>query len=124
MPDPTRLPVIPMFTPSTGSGGTPASGLELLAASASGQPPVGGTTPTLGDSAGTPSSLHGAGPFNPAGTLHPKVVKRVLNLEFVEMSELQADIWPEETTGSESSNPSRNWREAADYECPYMAGVL
>ena len=32
-------------------------------------------------------------PYNPAATLPPNVVKRILALEFVEMSELRGDIW-------------------------------
>jgi hypothetical protein len=52
-------------------------------------------------------SLAGPGPFNPASALPPKVVKKVLALEFVEMTELRADIWAEEPPPSEHGQPSR-----------------
>ena len=47
---------------------------------------------------GTPrsESLSMAGLYNPAAASPPKVLKKVLELEFVEMSELKADIWSEE----------------------------
>ena len=52
------------------------------AASAVGSPP--GTT-TM------PAAITQPGSFNPAATLPPKVVKRILNLEFVEMAEVSID---------------------------------
>ena len=40
--------------------------------------------------------LQAPGPYNPAAALPPKVVKKILAMELVEMSELRADVWPEE----------------------------
>ena len=53
------------------------------------------------------AQLHAPGPFNPAAALPPKVVKKILSLEFVEMSEFQADIWPEDPTPAEAPSTSR-----------------
>ena len=39
------------------------------------------------------------GPFNPAASLSPKVVKRILELEFVEMSEMMVDDNTPQTPG-------------------------
>ena len=52
------------------------------------------------------SSLRCPGPYNPAAALPPKVVKRVLALEFVEMSELRADIWPDEPPATDGGHPT------------------
>ena len=41
--------------------------------------------------------LHAPGPYNPAAILAPKAVKKILALEFVEMSELRGDVWPDDT---------------------------
>ena len=47
-------------------------------------------------------------PRNPAAALPPKVVKKViLVLEFVEMSELRADVLPEDPTPSDAHSTSR-----------------
>ena len=53
------------------------------------------------------AQLHAPGPFNPAAALSPKVVKKILALEFVEMSELRADVWPEDPTPAEAPSTSR-----------------
>ena len=89
-PDPASLPPLPMFTPT---GGPPpgTSGLDLLAAAAVQDP-----------KSGSPSTdplrrLHAPGPYNPAAILAPKAVKKTLTLEFVEMSELRGDVWPDDT---------------------------
>lgn len=103
MPDPAQLPAIPTFAPNTGS--TP--GLDALAAAAFGQPSTKGPQPAL---QGTPAplpSLHTMGPYNPAATLPPRVVQKLLSLEFVEMAELRADIWPEDPPPAETANPQR-----------------
>ena len=42
------------------------------------------------------TSLHQPRPYNPAAALTPKLVKCILALEFGDMSELRADVWPEE----------------------------
>ena len=94
LPDPANLPPIQTFTPSIG----PPSGLDLLAAAATGDPPP----PT--ESTNLPATLHDTGPYNPAASLPPKVVKRVLALDFVEMSELRGDICSDDTTTSDTSS--------------------
>ena len=59
--------------------------------------------------------LHAPGPYNPAAVLPPKVVKNVLALEFVKISELQADVWPEDPTPADAdrlptaSQPHASW---------------
>ena len=52
-------------------------------------------------------SLSSLGPYNPAASLPPKTVKKILNLEFVEMSELRADMWVEEPLVAEGGHPPR-----------------
>ena len=47
--------------------------------------------------------LSAPGLFNPAASLPPKVVKKVLGLEFVEMSELKADVWIDEPSTAEAN---------------------
>lgn len=44
------------------------------------------------------SSLITRGPFNPAAMLPPKLVKRILELEFVEMAELTVDAWEDSSS--------------------------
>ena len=77
-------------------------GLDGLAATAGKQ-----TQPLMSQSQIGPPPLSGSGPYNPAAALPPKVVKKVLDLEFVEMSELRADIWAEDQVGAESGVPAR-----------------
>ena len=56
---------------------------------------------------GQSKALHDAGPYKPAPALPPKVVKRILSLEFVEMSELRADIWPDDPSTAEMPHGPR-----------------
>lgn len=74
-PDPARLPPIPTFHPTGGH----SSGLEQCRATTEGA-----------DRAARSSRVpaYGQPLYNPAAALPPKMVKRVLVLEFVEMSEL------------------------------------
>ena len=51
-------------------------------------------------------ALSRPGPYNPAAALSPKLVKRILDLEFVEMAELTTDTW-EEPSPSDSSSAIR-----------------
>ena len=51
--------------------------------------------------------LHAPGPFNPSANAPPKVVKKLLALEFVEMGELRVDIWPEEPVSSDTGGAHR-----------------
>lgn len=109
IPDPTRLPAIPTFTLGTGS----TTGSDILAALTNGQPPLSDSQPAGGDTAppSSPHSLHTMGPYNPAATIPPKVVKKILSLEFVEMAELRADIWPEDSATTDSANTPRRPRK-------------
>ena len=68
------LPSMPTFMPNPAA----AQGLELLAAASSKDP----------SSAIPTHSLARSGPFNPAASLPAKLVRRILDLEFVEMSEI------------------------------------
>ena len=101
MPDPAHLPSLPSFTPSEGSTATP---LDLLADAA-----LGSATPdfTTRADGGLGKSLHTTGPYNPAATLPPKIVRKIIALEFVEMAELRADIWPDESVTPETTHPPR-----------------
>ena len=97
MPSLDALPPLPMFT-----GAQPGpSGLDLLASAATAkhhqQPPV----------ASGIARLTGPGPYNPAASLPPKIVKKILDLEFVEMAELKADIWVEEPSTGDSGHARR-----------------
>ena len=89
-PDPANLPPLLTFTPTGGPLLSP--GLDALGADGSEQQPKG--IPNS-DPQG---SLHSSGPYNPASSLPPKTVKKILSLEFVEMSELRGDIWPDDST--------------------------
>ena len=78
------LASMPTFTP------TPAAheGLGLLAAAATASPLKALAPVAI-------SSLSGPGPYNPSASLPAKLVKRILELEFVEMSEISvADADP------------------------------
>ena len=101
MPDPAQLPQLPVFS----STPTLPSGLDLLATAASSA--QSGTGPSQAYQSGAPASLHTTGPYNPAASLPPKIVKKVLDLEFVEMAELKADIWVDEPLSLDASHPAR-----------------
>ena len=62
------------------------SGLDLLAIAAA-STSTGSAIP-LSVQVGVAAALSSPGPYNPVATLPPKVVKKVLDLEFVEMSGL------------------------------------
>ena len=100
MPDPTRLPVLPVFSSST--GGVDSAAAAAAAAAKALQPP--GLQPATATS--TPA-LASAGPYNPAAVLPPKVVKKILDLEFVEMAELKADIWVDDTPACDGGQAAR-----------------
>lgn len=86
---------MPVFAPAT-----PQSGLDVLAAAATAT--ASRPNASLIDTTRPPAGA-GPGPYNPAASLPPKVVKRILNLEFVEISDLRADIWVEEPPPVESA---------------------
>ena len=102
LPDPARLPALLVF--SMASGGT--TGLDILAAAAS--------TTQAGSSTTQPPSrptLSIPGPDNPTASLPLKVVKNILDLKFLEMAELKADIWVEEPPASDAGHAA--WRQAS-----------
>ena len=98
VPDPSRLSGVPTFTPS---GGAP-SGLEVLAAAAM----ADHTMPSSAAEDGL-RALHRPGPYNPSAAVPPKVAKKLLALDFVEMSELRADFWPDDPSASDASTGPR-----------------
>ena len=106
MPDPARLPSLPTFQPSSRDA---ASGLDVLATAALSQSGAPGVQPTprIQPLQSGLEPLHSPGPYNAAAALPQKVVKRILSLEFVEMSELRADVWPEDPSPSETPNAPR-----------------
>lgn len=86
-PDPAQLPPMPAFGSAHASShpGVP----ELLAAMATSPHTTSGdaTTPNS-----MPVALTKPGPYNSAAALPPKIFKKILELEFVEMAELKRDI--------------------------------
>ena len=108
LPTPSELPsTIPHFTPSGGSG----TGLDVLASAALSANPGNDLAPPTSTGLATPKDKlagpHTPGPYNPAASLPPKVVKKILALEFVEMAELRADVWPEDTSPADSPTAPR-----------------
>ena len=93
-PIPAVLPTLPSFTPATEA----ANGLDLLVAAASVSTNNAPTAPPQGTTL-VPTAVTQPGPFNPAATLPPKVVKRILDLEFIEMSEVSIDDDTSQTPG-------------------------
>ena len=81
---PLTLPTLPIFT----SAGT-AVAQDLLAAAAGNT--CAPLTTVTGLGSGANSLLSRKGPFNPAASLPPKIVKRILELDFLEMSEITMD---------------------------------
>ena len=86
MPNFSDVPALPLFPSTPG----PSSGLELLAAAAahsdSNSEVAHSHFPTL-----PPTSK-----FDPATALPSKLVRRILDLEFIEMAELLPDAWIED----------------------------
>ena len=93
-------------------------GLDLLAAAAS-SPQVTNVSPPVGQPA--TSALTGTGPYNPAASLPPKVVRRILNLEFVEMSELTGDIWVDDSPATDQGHPTRRSYVKPPITCGWSA---
>ena len=103
LPPPGSLPEIPLFTASSDH----QSGLDLLAAAAATHtdtvttawvPPAGQLVTPL------PSG------YDPVAALPPKLVKRILNLEFVEMADLLPEAWPEESAAADAGHQHRRAR--------------
>ena len=91
---------VPTFTPSL-AGSTP---LDLLASVAADTlPTTGAVGNTAGHSTATGTaaapSLLTPGPYNPAASIPARVVRKILDLEFVDMSEVSAYEEPIQTPG-------------------------
>ena len=98
---------MPTFSPSRGSG------LNLLAAAAAAARPGTvriGKAPSAGSVLPHLTSLSCRGPYNPAAVLPNKVAKRILGLEFVEMSDISLDDLPPHTPGQPPSQLTRQSR--------------
>ena len=87
----TVLSSMPTFTPSAAS----AQGLDLLAAAAAASSLSNHSTARVS----TLPSVSSFSPFNPAASLPAKLVKRILDLEFVEMSDIMTDVELPQTPG-------------------------
>ena len=92
--DVSRPPVLLAMPTFASSNPRLSTGLDMLAAAAaaSEQP----NTQPAGDGQGSSSNaleaFNQAGPFNPVASLPTKLVKQILNLEFVDMSEVTVDV--------------------------------
>ena len=87
----TVLSSMPTFTPSAAS----AQGLDLLAAATAASSLSNHSTARVS----TLPSVSSFAPFNPAASLPAKLVKRILDLEFVEMSDITTDVELPQTPG-------------------------
>ena len=116
LPEPATLQSVPLFYPAP----TLATGLDVLAAAAAKQ-----VQPITAHGRAGVSALTGLGPYNPAAILPPKVVKKILNLEFVEMADVRADIWVEDQAGAESGGTTPpHARQATSHRHSSVAGML
>ena len=88
--DVSRPPVL--LAMPTFASSNPRLSTGLAAAAAASEQP---NTQPAGDGRGSSSNaleaFNQAGPFNPVASLPTKLVKRILNLEFVDMSEVTVD---------------------------------
>lgn len=82
------VPLLPTFTPAC----PPQPGLDLLAAATSAIPDAPHATSIK-------VGITQPGPYNPAASLPSKVVKKILDLEFVEMTEITLDELPSNSAG-------------------------
>ncbi len=85
-PTGAALAATPTFTP----GPTAATGLDLLAAAVAATTTPGGQAPLTLAIPG-PHPLAQRGPYNPAAVIPAKVARKILELEFMEMSEVTLD---------------------------------
>ena len=86
---------MPTFTPSHEGN----SGLDVLAAAALSTTQTGKTPPPPKIHPDT-ATVTSPGPHNPAAYLPTKIVKKILDLDFVEMSEITTDELPSHTPGN------------------------
>lgn len=95
MPSSERMNSIPTFSSVN-------SPLNLLATAAAMAEEGTGTATQIEDTHMTSRlSLNHTNQYNPAAALPPKLVKCILDLEFVEMAELSMDVWDKATAPSE-----------------------
>ena len=93
VPDPAQLPLLPVFESAPAN----FSGLNLLAVAAA-STSIGSGAPLSGQAGAVAmTALLSPGPYNPVASLPLKVVKKVLDLESFEMSELREDILMDDT---------------------------
>ena len=97
MPNPVQLPPMPTFESSLAA----FSGMDTAAVTAANTGP-GPSLPVR-----AVATLSTPGPYNPAASLPPKVVKKVLELEFVELSDVRTDIWADESMPADHPHSGR-----------------
>ena len=114
---------LPIFTPTTGARG--GNGLDLLAAAAFSSCEKHAEEGYVAEPMYI-GSLSKPGPFNPAASLAPKEAKKILDLNFIEMSEVTLDMPPDPnpgrppTPGRPLINELSQWIE----QYSVMAGLL
>ena len=86
---------MPLFDPNPSA--TRANGLNLLA-NAAGTLTNNSKNAALSNRSASNNGF-GQGPFNPSASLPPKVVKKILDLEFVDMAEVTADDDTSQSSG-------------------------
>ena len=91
MPPPSSLPKMPLFSTSNGH----ILSLDTLVTAAAAYHPSS-TKSTQVSSKGQAPPLCTPSGYDPIAALPPKLVKRILSLEYVEMAELLPEAWPEE----------------------------
>ena len=103
-PNPPCPRDLPLFPQETGG----RSGLELPAATstASHRGPLTVATVAVPRMTAKESGSH----YDPTAALPPKLVTRILNLEFIEMAELVVDVWQDEAHLSPDRNVSQRHR--------------
>lgn len=103
MPSLSTVPTLPTFTPSLA---TP-KGLELLATAATVLPMVTKPTPPISE-----GNLSTPGPYNPAKALPQRMLKEIIDLEFVKMAELTNDVWQDDLPSEPPNLTRRSTRRA------------
>lgn len=103
MPSLSTVPTLPTFTPSLA---TP-KGLELLATAATVLPMVTKPTPPISE-----GNLSTPGPYNPTTPLPQRMLKEIIDLEFVKMAELTNDVWQDDLPSEPPNLTRRSTRRA------------
>ena len=102
-PTPSTLGQIPTFNHSPAT----TTGLQLLAAAAASAPAPATAPPTPQSTASEGTfGLASPRPFNPTASLPPKLVKKILELDFVKMAEVSVDEDLSQPHGSGTSPSS------------------